>query len=171
MRDNPDYTRYDIGGYTYGAPLILDNGDPGGSLKIGRYCSIAPGVTILLGSEHFTDRITTYPFKPKGTPNSRTKGAVVIGNDVWIGRDATILSGVTIGNGSVVGACAVVAKDVEAYSIVVGNPAKKIRSRFNQDQITKLEALKWYDWTPPKVYANLPLLLNGDVDALIKANP
>jgi len=113
-------------------------------LIIGKYCSIAANVTIMLGGNHRYDWITTYPFSViwpaysyiKGHPKS--KGFVVIGNDVWIGRNAMIMSGVHIGDGAVVGAGSIITKDVPPYAIVAGNPAKVVRYRFNEDQIERL---------------------------------
>ena len=114
------------------------------TLTIGKYTSIADDVTILLSGEHRKNR-TTYPFYEKlniGKPNRYSKGSVTIGNDVWIGYRATILSGVTIGDGAVVGACALVNKDVPAYAIVGGVPAKVIGKRDPQE---------WYEWSNKKI--------------------
>lgn len=109
-------------------------------------------VVFLLGGEHRADWITTYPFNAlfgegahiTGHPSS--KGDIVVGNDVWIGYQSCILSGVTIGNGAIIGAKSVVTKDVPPYAIVAGNPAKFIRYRFPQETIDKLEHLAWWDW-------------------------
>jgi len=155
-----------IGEYTYGNPTILD-WDEGAKLKIGKFCSIAENVTIFLGGEHRTDWITTYPFSAlnKDWPEAqringhpKTKGDVIIGNDVWIGRGVVILSGVKIGNGAVIGTQSVVTRDVPAYTIVAGNPAKIIRQRFDQEDINKLEKLKWWNWSKEKILNNLKWL-------------
>jgi virginiamycin A acetyltransferase len=145
-------------------------------LEIGKFCSIGGGVTIILGAGHRTDWITTYPFSyifkefknVKGLP--ATKGGVFIGNDVWIGKGATILSGVHIGDGAVVGTNSVVTKDVEPYTIVAGNPAKIIRKRFSQETINKLLEIKWWDWDLKKIKDNVPFLLSNKMDEFIDSN-
>jgi acetyltransferase-like isoleucine patch superfamily enzyme len=143
------YPQFEIGDFTYGKPRILGNG----LLKIGKFCSIADGVTILLGVEHNTKWATTYPFPAifreaqhiLGHPMS--KGPVFIGHDVWIGQNATILSGVTIGNGVVIGAESLVSKNVEPYSIVVGNPAMHTEFRFADEWIDVMQRIAWWNWT------------------------
>jgi virginiamycin A acetyltransferase len=172
MNDQERYSRHQIGDWSYGEPEVL-SWNEGSNLIIGRYCSIANGVTILLGGEHRIDWITTYPFREvfsgaaqfQGHP--RTKGDVIIGNDVWIGRDALILSGVKVGNGAVIGARSVIAKDVAAYSIVSGNPAQQMRFRFSEDDIRSLEQIAWWDWPHEMVIEALPLLLSPDITHFI----
>lgn len=142
-------------------------------LTVGAYCSIADGCMIFLGGNHRTDWITTYPFSVlsksakhiEGHP--ATRGDVIIGNDVWIGVNSTILSGVKIGNGAVIGACAVVTKNVPAYAIVAGNPAKVIRERFSPDEVSELEKIAWWDWSEEKINSMMPLLLSSDVSKLV----
>lgn len=173
MNNNSRFKDFDIGSWTYGNPNIR-KGDTKTRLTIGKYCSIASGVQILLGGEHRKDWITTYPFNVifpqargfKGHPAS--KGDVIIGNDVWIGFNAIILSGVIIGNGAIVGAGAVVVKNVPSYSIVAGNPAKIIGYRFSDETINKLEKISWWDWPEEKVNQALPLLLNSSVEEFIQ---
>ena len=175
MNKNAKYTKYpnlEIGDWTYGRPQIRSRRE-GGALKIGKFCSFAPGVKILLGREHRTDWITTYPFNaffeeaPQHSEHSRTKGDVIIGNDVWIATDAVILSGVEIGNGAVIGARSVVTKDVAPYSIVAGNPAKFIRFRFDEETINNLQEIAWWDWPMPKIRESWPLLISPDVGLFI----
>ena len=145
----------------------------GAKLRVGKFCSIADGVTILLGGNHRTDWITTYPFNvlwPEAKEihgHPMTHGDVIIENDVWIGLDAVILSGVRIGNGGVIGARSVVTRDVDAYSIVAGNPARKIRGRFTPKQIDALQQIAWWNWSEEKIRLSLPVLLSGRVDEFI----
>ncbi|MDB4866139.1 MAG: chloramphenicol acetyltransferase [Cohnella sp.] len=173
LKDNPAYKKYQIGEWTYGMPTVLFDGY-GGTLKIGKYCSIAAGVSILLGGEHRTDWPTTYPFNvlvKEAMPyhdRPYTKGDVVIGHDVWIALNALIVSGVTIGNGAVVAAGSVVTKDVPPYAIVGGNPAKLIRYRFDQDTIDKLQKMAWWDWPYEKIKSSFPYMMNKDVGTFIR---
>jgi len=163
---------YEIGDYTYGHPEVLSYGE-GARLRIGKFCSIASQVRIFLGGNHRTDWTTTYPFAAfigdwpeaagiAGAPTS--KGDVVVGNDVWIGHGATILSGVRIGDGAAIGAMAVVTKDVPDYAVVAGNPARVVRMRFDDATIGRLIQLKWWDWPAEQVRANLPVLCSDRVD-------
>lgn len=94
------------------------------------------------------------------------KGDIVVGNDVWIGYEATILSGVKIGDGAIIGAKAVVTRDVRPYSVVVGVPAKEIKQRFDSETIEKLQGLKWWDWPHEKIRQAIPHLKNGTIDQL-----
>jgi len=166
------YSSYEIGEWTYGRPTIIEFGE-GATLHIGRFCSIAAGVKIFLGGEHRVDWVTTYPFnvmlrQEKQFPgHPHTKGNVFIGNDVWIGNDVLILSGVTIGDGAVVGAGSVVTKNVPAYSIVAGNPARLIRSRFPEDVVRDLENIAWWTWDMSDIKSALPWLLSDDIHAFI----
>jgi len=162
----------EVGKYTYGKPVVF-RGRYAGDLKIGKFCSISNEVTIFLGREHRKDWITTYPFPafPGDWPGAeeiagceRTKGDVIIGNDVWICYGATILSGVKIGDGAVIGARAVVTKDVAPYSVVAGNPAREIGKRFNDEIIKKLLDLKWWDWTDEKIKENIKTLCSTEID-------
>jgi len=149
----------------------------GDKLIIGKFCMIASGVQFVMnGGNHLTDAITTYPFaifggawqdamKNKKYP---TKGDTVIGNDVWIGFDATIMPGVTIGDGAIIASKSVVTNNVEPYNIVGGNPAKIIRKRFNDDKIDALLKLKWWNWDIEKISANVQTLTGNDIDCLNK---
>ena len=174
MRENPAYSAYEIGSWTYGTPTVLSWGE-GAKLQIGRYCSFADGVTVLLGGEHRTDWITTFPFNVlfaeashiSGHP--KTRGDVIIGNDVWIGREAFIISGIHIGDGAVIGARSVVTKNVAPYAIVAGNPAKVIRERFTSEQRDALLKIAWWNWPETQIRESIPALLSGKVDEFIQA--
>lgn len=161
-----------VGEFTYGIPTIGFPFD-GSKLYIGKFCSIGPKVIILLGGEHSADWCTTYPFSDlmnefRYIERVKSKGNVVIGNDVWIGYGSIILSGVHIGNGSVIGANAVVAKDVEPYSVVGGNPAKLIRKRFNEETIKKLEKIQWWNWEKEYIYDAIPILQSDEIGRLFE---
>lgn len=147
----------------------------GDKLIIGRFCMIASGVTFIMnGANHLTDALSTYPFAIFGNGwehamDGKTypqKGDINIGNDVWIGYNATIMAGVTIGDGAIIAANATVVKDVEPYSIVGGNPAVLIRKRFPQETIDRLLALKWWNWSPEKITRNVHLLTGMNMDEL-----
>jgi acetyltransferase-like isoleucine patch superfamily enzyme len=157
-----------IGKHTYGTPIVF-KGRNAGDLQIGKYCSISEQVVIMLGREHRKDWVTTYPFPafPDVWPEAKdipgveiSKGDVIIGNDVWICYGATILSGVKIGHGAVIGARAVVTKDVEPYAVVAGNPAREIKKRFTPKQIQKLLDIAWWDWPEEKIRENIKMLCN-----------
>lgn len=94
------------------------------------------------------------------------KGDIVIGNDVWIGYEAVILSGVTIGDGAIIGTRAVVTKDVPSYTIVGGVPAKPIRKRFDEETIQKLEEIRWWDWEEERIKKNIQAIQSGDINML-----
>lgn len=168
------YPEFDIGVGSYGDIEVHRFGEAT-TLTIGKYCSLADGVQIMLGGGHRTEWVTTYPFSAldaqhkiiSGHPVS--KGSVVIGNDVWIGREAMILSGVMIGDGAVVGARSVVARDVPPYAIIAGNPAQVIRFRFSENQRAALKRIAWWDWPRERIDAAMPMLLNDDIDAFIAA--
>jgi acetyltransferase-like isoleucine patch superfamily enzyme len=172
LNQRPEMAPFRVGDWSYGWPEVLAFGDTG--LTIGRFCSIARGVTIIVKADHRTDWVTTYPF-PELWPEARgylghpsKKGDVVIGHDVWIGQNATILSGVRIGNGAVVAAASVVTADVPAYGIVAGNPARLLRTRFPPEQIAALDRIAWWDWPVENIRAALPHLLSPDIGQFIR---
>jgi len=164
--------RYKIGAHTYGRPKVI-SWEEGTSLKIGKYCSIGPEVTIFLGSEHRTDWVSTYPFpffweEARSIPgHPSTKGDVIIGNDVWIGFGVSLLSGVTVGDGAAVGACSVVTRDVPPYAIAAGNPVQVIRYRFDEETIRKLLQIKWWDWPDEKVKENVRFICSDSMQSFI----
>lgn len=153
------------------------NGD---KLIIGKFCSIACGAKFIFNcANHTLKSLSTYTFPlffeewdlPKSEIASAwdNKGDIVIGNDVWIGYDALIMAGVTIGDGAIIGTRAVVTKDVEPYSIVGGIPAKEIRKRFSPEIIAKLMELKWWDWPMEKIRRNIRAIQSGDIEKMISA--
>lgn len=134
-----------VGKKTYGELDVIDWSD-NVKLKIGNYCSIAPGVVFILGGEHPIHNITTYPFKVKCFGHEReaiNKGDIVISDDVWIGLNSIIGSGVTIGRGAVIAAGSNVTKDVPPFTVVGGNPAKIIKNRFSKEIMDKLSSFEW----------------------------
>ncbi|BBB48143.1 CatB-related O-acetyltransferase [Pelolinea submarina] len=146
-------------------------------LIIGKFCSIACGARFLLTSSNHTQRsLATYPFPiffeewglDKANVKSAwdNKGDIVIGNDVWIGYEAVIMSGVHIGDGAIIATRAVVTKDVPPYTIVGGIPAKAIKKRFDDATIEKLIRLQWWNWPFEKIQQSIPHIMNGDVDKL-----
>ncbi|AAO54853.1 acetyltransferase, CysE/LacA/LpxA/NodL family [Pseudomonas syringae pv. tomato T1] len=166
------YPRAVVGVGTYGIPDIVDFGD-NSILRVGSYTSIAEGVKILLGGEHRTDWITTYPFPAMVEQVSDiqdyapSKGDVVIGSDCWICANAVIVSGVTIGHGAIVGAGAMVVRDVAPYSVVGGNPCKFIRWRFEEDVRDLLLRAAWWDWPMEEVKSVARTLCSSDMDAFL----
>ena len=146
-------------------------------LVIGRFCSIACGAKFLFTSaNHAQKSLSTYPFPiffeewgldvQNITSAWDNKGGIVIGNDVWIGYEAVILSGVTIGDGAVIGARAVVTKDVPPYTVVGGTPAKPIRKRFLEDTISALLKIRWWDWPAEEIRRHLPDIQDGQISRL-----
>ena len=146
-------------------------------LVIGKFCSIACGAKFLFNSANHTQRsLSTYIFPvlfeewgldvervPEAWDN---KGDIIVGNDVWIGYEAVVLAGVAIGDGAIIGARAVVTKDVPPYTIVGGVPAKAIRKRFSDLEIARLLELKWWDWPPEKIAASIDAIQSGGLDGL-----
>ena len=147
-------------------------------LIIGKYCSIGSGAVFMMAGNqgHRMDWISTFPFYFqanifKTSKNAYKKsGDTHIGHDVWIGSEAMILAGVSIGSGAVVAARAVVTKDVPPYAIVGGNPAKIIKYRFDEETITQLRELKWWEWTESDVKNAMPLICSEDINGLLALN-
>lgn len=147
-------------------------------LMIGKFCSIACGAKFLFNSaNHSLSSLSTYPFpifyeewrldRKNVAEAWDNKGDIVIGNDVWIGYEAVILAGVTVGDGAVIGARAMVTKDVPPYTIVGGVPAKPIRKRFSEETISEMLALKWWDWPKERIARNIPAIQSGRLDLLV----
>ena len=145
----------------------------GDRLIIGRFCQIGAGVEFIMnGANHQMNAVTTFPFyvmrgwdmTPPPLSALPIKGDTVIGNDVWIGQHATILPGVHIGDGAIIGANSVVGSDVEPYTIVVGNPAKAIRKRFDDELIALLLQFKWWDRSIEEIQELIPILTSSDLE-------
>lgn len=142
-------------------------------LIIGKFCQIASGVEFVMnGANHQMNAVSTFPFYTlegwKQTPPTQNdlpiKGDTIIGNDVWIGQNVTILPGVHIGDGAIIGANSVVGSNVEPYTIVVGNPAKALRKRFDEELIDIMEKLKWWDKSIEKINNLISLLTNSNLE-------
>lgn len=148
----------------------------GDKLIIGKFCMIASDVKFIMnGANHLTNALSTYPFAIFGNGwehamEGKTypqKGDITIGNDVWIGYNATIMAGVTIGDGAIIATNATVVKDVEPYAIVGGNPAQTLKKRFPEETIQQLLALKWWDWDIEKITRNVQHLTGNQIDHLL----
>lgn len=142
-------------------------------LRIGKFCSIACGAKFLFNcANHSLRSLSTYTFplfydeweldKADVASAWDNKGDIVIGNDVWIGFEAVIMAGVHIGNGAIIGARAVVTKDVAPYTIVGGVPARAIRKRFDDATISRLESLRWWDWSKERIRRELPGIMRRE---------
>ncbi|TRO97124.1 type B chloramphenicol O-acetyltransferase [Glycocaulis profundi] len=145
-------------------------------LIIGSFCSIGSGAAFIMAGNqgHRNDWISTFPFYwmsevaafAEAQNGYQPAGDTVIGNDVWIGTEAIIMPGVTIGDGAVIGTRALVTRDIEPYAIVGGNPAKTIRTRFNEADIARLLELRWWGWNDDELKQAMPILTSGDISAL-----
>lgn len=175
-----DYTYYDdpVDPTAFERNNVLFNWPEfGDCLNIGKFCAIASGVRFIMGSaNHRISSISTYPFHvfsgawAENTPPHLSqlpfKGDTVVGNDVWIGRESVIMPGVEIGSGAIIAACSVVAKDVDPYTVVGGNPARPIKKRFDEELISLLLALRWWDFTPEKLTNFLPVLCDDNLEVV-----
>lgn len=166
-----DPTQFEKNNVLYHYPV---NGD---RLIIGKFCFIACGAKFLFTSaNHARKSLSTFPFPiffeewgldQKNVASAwDNKGDIVIGNDVWIGYEAAILSGVHIGDGAIIGTRAVVTKDVPPYTIVGGVPAKPIKKRFDESTVHRLQQLKWWDWPIERIQRFLPAIMNGEMEKL-----
>ncbi len=151
-------------------------------LDIGKYCAFAHDTTFIMSdANHAIMGPSTFPFPIFGGAWERAlaadatpwanKGDTKVGNDVWCGYKSTIMPGVTIGSGAIVAACAVVSRDVPAYAMVAGNPARVVKMRFDPPTVEKLLQLAWWDWPADKVAAAVPILVKGDVASLLAMAP
>ncbi len=148
----------------------------GDRLLIGAFCALGSGVRFLMnGANHELAPLSTYPFGiftdgwEAAAPLCRTRGDTVVGNDVWIGYDATVMPGRTVGHGAIVGSGSLVAADVPPYAIVGGNPARLIRMRFPEEAVARLLAVAWWDWPAEKIARHLDRIAGTDLDALERA--
>ena len=147
-------------------------------LIIGKYCSIGSGAVFMMAGNqgHSMEWVSTFPFYYQANIFKHSKNAFKksgdthIGHDVWVGSEAMLMAGVTVGSGAVIAARAVVTKDVPPYTIVGGNPAQVIRKRFDEPTIAKLLALKWWDWTEEEVKSAMPHLCSENMDSLLALN-
>lgn len=170
-----DYTYYDdIGGAEDFERHVTHHYEfLGDKLIIGRFCAIAKGIEFVMnGANHRMKSVSTYPFNIMGggwekfTPSPDDlpfKGDTVVGNDVWIGQNVTVMPGVHIGDGAIIAANSVVAKDVPPYCIAGGNPCRIIRKRFDEELIDYLLKLKWWNWDADKISRNMQALCSGDL--------
>lgn len=152
----------------------------GDRLVIGRFCALATGVQFIMnGANHALGGFSTFPFgifpgawregfDPAGYAKGY-RGDTIVGNDVWIGVEATTLPGVTIGDGAIVAAKSVVTKDVPPYAIVAGNPARVVRMRFSATTVERLQAVAWWNWPVDKVTRNIAAITGADIAALENA--
>lgn len=157
--------------------LLADRSDVD-RLIIGSFCSIGSGASFIMAGNqgHRSDWVSSYPFfymrqEPAFAAASDAfmpAGNTVIGNDVWIGSEAMIMPGISVGDGAVIGSRAVITRDVEPYAIVGGNPAKVIRMRFPVEQVQMLLEMRWWDWPMPAIEAAMPLLCSGDIQKLYR---
>ncbi|MCK8143300.1 CatB-related O-acetyltransferase [Flavobacterium sp. I-SCBP12n] len=175
--DVGDFTYYDdfenVGNFEKNVKYHFDF--IGDKLIIGKFCMIASDVKFIMnGANHLTKSISSFPFAIFGDdwkdamigkeyPN---KGNTEIGNDVWIGFNATIMPGIKIGDGAIIASNSVVSSNVEPYSIVGGNPAKEIKKRFTNEQIEKLLKISWWNWPIEKITRNVQNLTNDNINVL-----
>ena len=186
IRNTVSNPQIEIGEYTYyDDPADSENFERnvlylfpfiGDRLIIGRFCAIARDVRFIMnGANHRMSGFSTYPFNifangwERVTPQPSDlpfRGDTVIGNDVWLGYEALVMPGVTIGDGAIVASRSVVTADVAPYTIVGGNPARPLRSRFSDDVIAALLDIRWWDWPIERVTRNLEAIVGADLDAL-----
>ena len=149
----------------------------GDRLRIGKFVAIAHGATFIMnGANHLMTGFSTYPFDIFGKGWEKdfdqtayvaaSRGDTVVGNDVWIGREARIMPGVTIGDGAVIGAHSVVASDIPPYAIAVGNPARVVRRRFDDETVAALLDIAWWNWPAERIARNLGAIRGADLDML-----
>ena len=179
-----EYTYYDdaaTGGEDFESHVTHHYEFIGDKLIIGKFCAIGKGVEFIMnGANHRMVSVTTYPFNIFGhgwetcTPTLDElplKGDTVVGNDVWIGQHVTVLPGVHIGDGAIIGANSVVADNIPPYAIAAGNPCRVVRPRFDQALTDYLIKLRWWDWSPEKIFNHLEALCSGDFAQICHIKP
>ncbi|HEY9164232.1 MAG TPA: CatB-related O-acetyltransferase [Magnetovibrio sp.] len=176
-----DYTYYDdpAGAAAFQANILYHFDFTGDRLVIGKFCAIAAGTKFLMnGGNHRVGALSTFPFmifggdwaeRFDGEATFPNKGDTVIGNDVWMGWNCTILPGVRVGDGAVIAACAVVVEDVPPYAVVAGNPARVVKMRFDAQTVAALLDIRWWEWPVEKITRHLPAISGDDIEALKKA--
>lgn len=170
-----DISLINVGKHTYG-PLYVINSSDNYMLKIGNFCSIADNVTFCVCGDHSTNKLSTFPFKVLISQSEKfeaiSKGDIVIDDDVWIGCNSTILSGVNIGQGAVIAACSLVNKDVPPYAIVAGVPARVIKKRFPDEIVEKLLKVDFSKFSDKFIIENIDMLYDqideNKIDEIIK---
>ena len=166
-----------IGRHTYGSPIVDVYRNSERKLIIGKFCSISPDVRFITGGIHPLDWVSLFPIRDKmglniaydGTPTSN--GDITVGNDVWIGTGATILSGIDIGHGAVILAGSIISKNVPPYAVVGGVPGKIIKYRFSAKEIERLLSTKWWNWSDDKIVENIKLLNGSNINRFLKIFP
>lgn len=173
-----DYTYYDDinGGERFEEHVTHHYDFIGDKLIIGKFCAIARGIEFVMnGANHRMNSVTTYPFNIMGNGWEKVvptladlplKGDTIIGNDVWIGQNVTVMPGVHVGDGAIIAANTVVTKDVPAYHIVGGNPCTILKKRFEDNLIDYLLRLKWWDWPAKKIFEQLEILCSADLEKI-----
>lgn len=177
LETRKDLAEYEIGRFSWGH-LSVSSRTPGAHLRVGQFCSFAYGCHVILGGEHRADFVSTYrfpaypPFKAEFShlagDTATTKGDVTIGNDVWMGHQVLVLSGVELGDGVIVGAGSVVRSSAPPYAIVAGNPARVAGFRFPKDQIEALLRIRWWDWPVDRITEAMDLLMSEEIDAFLE---
>jgi acetyltransferase-like isoleucine patch superfamily enzyme len=143
-------------------------------MRVGKFCSLGMGFCALLGSEHNTDWVSTYPFAIAGLSehiegHPKTFGDIEIGNDVWVGMNVTVFSGTRVGDGAVIAAGSYLRGDVPPYSIYGGNPARLLSFRFRPEVIQRLQQIAWWNWPLERIKKAVPLLSQKKVELFIEA--
>ena len=182
-REIGSYTYYDDpnGGEDFEAHVTHHYDFIGDRLIIGKFCAIGRGVEFIMnGANHRMNSVTTYPFNifgngwEKSAPDLTDlplKGDTVVGNDVWFGQNVTVLPGVHVGDGAIIGANSVVGKSIPPYTIASGNPCRVVRQRFDPELTAYLLELKWWDWEPERIFRNLEALCSGDLSRIKAIEP
>lgn len=154
----------EIGRYTYGIDRrkLVGYRAEDKPLIVGSFCSIANDVSFMMRGDHWVDRVSTFPLhrisRRKEAEDTFSRGRIVVGHDVWIGRGAIVMAGVTIGNGAVIGAATVVTKDVPAYAVFAGNPGQVVKFRFDAETIAGLQEIEWWNWSEDRLQRDIALL-------------